>query len=549
MKHKSFADRRFGKKRRRQSLQYFLVFTIFFSLSPFSSLWAAADPSEKYFQGLNSYEHENFKEAEKKFLDFLNEQPFEYEIRDALFYLGEIYRSRGDYENAVTYYNKLNSRFPHSRHRTNLLFLYGVCYFHLDLISRSEESFKEYLSKAGDPSQNPPFFIDANQYLAKIFEIDRSWKNAVDYYHSALLLLDPYLEQSKKNSKLFKKLKNQKREIFYALGILYSERYPVPEMAHTYLTGAVDLGQPMTPPLKFLLRRLTFMHIGKTNGLPDDAISDIVEDGDDVWIATWGGGLVRFSRSTGKYNLIPLPTTQLRNLYVDFEYVYITSFDGIFIFDKKSSRSFRLAKDEKIFGMAQKVIKDDRVIYFSTLTDGVIQYDIFKKTITTLDETSYVGSRQVYSMDANVRYIAFGTLDKGAVIKDKTTGEVITLNEENGKLGGNNVKSLLIDGRYIWIGVHKFGIYRYDLKTKNCKFFDWGLPYPSTFALRGRMLWIGTSGNGIRIYDREKQTLEKLSALEGLSSNEVHIMKMEGNYVWIGYLDNGIDILYKPVTE
>ena len=135
------------------------------------------------------------------------------------------------------------------------------------------------------------------------------------------------------------------------------------------------------------------------------------------------------------------------------------------------------------------------------------------------------------------------------MIKDKTTGEVNYVNVENNKIAGNNIKSLMIDGRYVWIGVHKFGIYRYDIKTKECKFYDWGIPYPSSFSMRGRMLWVGTSGNGIRIYDREKKTLEKLTVIEGLSSNEVHLLKMEGNYVWIGYLDQGIDILYKPVID
>jgi tetratricopeptide (TPR) repeat protein len=524
-------------------------FFLLLSLAWLAPLASAPNPTEKYFKGVNYFERDRFQEAEKSFLEFIDEQPFEYEIRDAIFYLGEIYRKKADYESAVSYYNKLNGRFPHSRHRTNLFYLYGECYFHLNLISRASESFKEYLAKAGDPSLNPAYFINANQYMAKISEIYRNWKDAIDYYHQALLVLDPYMKNSTKDKKLATLIKEQKRDIYYSLGLLYAEKYLNQELAHTYLTGSVELGQTMTAPLGFLLRRMTIMHIGRENGLPDDAISDLAVDGDDVWISTWGGGLIRFSRSSGKYTAIPLPSAQLRNLYVDFEYVYISSYDGIYIFDKKSSRSLHLAKNEKAFTLAQKVVKDDRVIYFSTLTDGVIEYDIIKKTIVVLDESSYVGSRQVYSIDANHQYLAFGTLDKGAIIKDKTTGEIHYVNVENNKLAGNNVKSLMIDGRYVWIGVHKFGIYRYDIKTKECKFYDWGIPYPSTFSLRGRMLWVGTSGNGIRIYDREKKTLEKLTVIEGLSSNEVHLLKMEGNYVWVGYLDNGIDILYRPVQD
>ena len=526
-----------------------LLFVSILFLSVSSSITAVPDHTVKYFKALNLFNSQRFKDAAKFFEEFINEEPFEYEVRDAIFYLGEIHRKQGDCDNAVSYYNKLSSRYPHSRYRTTLFYLYGECYFKLNLVSRATESFQAYLANGGDPSANPAYFINTNQYLAKISEIYRNWKDAVNYYHESLLILDPYMKKSGKDIKLYTSLKEQKRDIYYALGLLYSDKFFNQELAHTYLTGSIELGQPVNAPLGFLLRRLTILHIGKENGLPDDAISDLVVDGDDVWISTWGGGLIRFSRSTGKYTAIPLPSSQLRNLYVDFEHVYISSYDGIFIFDKKSSRSFQLSRDEKAFTLAQKVVKDDRVMYFSTLLDGVIEYDIIRKTITSLDEKSWLGSRQVYAIDANHQYLAFGTLDNGAIIKDKVTGEMHYVNEGNKKLGGNNIKSLLIDGRFVWIGVHKFGVYRYDMKTKECKYYDWGLPYPSTFSLRGKMLWVGTSGNGIRIYDREKKSLEKLTIIEGLSSNEVHLLKMEGDYVWIGYLDKGIDILYKPVNE
>jgi len=514
-----------------------------------SETYSAEDPAKKYYQGYKLYQKEKYAEAEILFTEFIDERPFEYEIRDALFYLGEIKRKTGDYLNAISFYNILTERYPHSRHRVRIDFLYGECYYYLKVSTKSITHLNSYLEMLHEPTSDPLGYIYARYYLGEIHKHDRHWQDSADNYHKALVILNPSLTNKKTPRETLNELKNLKKEIYYNLGMLYADKLRNNELAHYYLTSSIELGKPKTPTLQFLIRSLTISRFDMEHGLPDDAISDIIVDGDDIWISTWGGGVVRFSRSSGTYTKIPLPSSQIRNLYVDFESVYISSYDGIFIFDKKRSRTIPLAKDEKIFTLAQKVIKDDRTIYFSTLSSGVIKYDIVRKTVEVLDESSFIKSRQTYAIFANHEYVGFGTIDNGAIIVDKKTEQVHYINKENGMLADNNVKALLIDGRYAWIGVHKIGIYRYDLIQKKIKFFDWGLPYPSSIALRGKKIWIGTSGNGIRIFDRETGKLEKLTVLEGLSSNEVHILKIEDNYIWIGYLDNGIDVFYRPEDE
>jgi len=517
-----------------------LLFTVFAS-----GLYPVEDPTLKFRQGKKAFERKQYDTAQTLFMEFLTEKPFEYEVRDTLFYLGEIYRDKKEYANAVSYYNRLTKRYPHSRYRKAIAFTTGFCYYHLNLHTKSKIYLLQYLEYVKDEMLNPGYYIDANILLGAIENENRQWRSAAQYYQNSILVIDRQIYLQKKN----KELREKKRDILYALGIIYAERLNDKELAHIYLTGATELGQKITPGLMFLMRQMSLTHLTTENGLPDNSISDIQVDGDDVWISTWGGGLVRFSRSTQKFEKINLPSGQLRDLYVDFDTVYITSFDGIFIYDKKRSKTSKLALGNRIFNLAQKVFKDDRTIYFSTLMDGIIQYDTVKKSIEVLNENSFVGSNQVYAIEADHRYLAFGTLDKGAVVKNKTTGEIHYINVKNGKLDGNNVKTLLIDGRYLWIGVHRFGIYRYDLERKTIKFLDWDLPYPSCLARRGNKIWIGTSGHGIRVYDREKRTLDKITVLNGLSSNEVHHLQMEEDFIWIGYIDNGIDILYRPIEN
>ena len=96
-------------------------------------------------------------------------------------------------------------------------------------------------------------------------------------------------------------------------------------------------------------------------------------------VSTWGHGVVRFSRSAEKFVPIRLPSSQVRSLYIDFDRVYFSTYDGIFTYNKRSGKVKQIQAGENIFTIAQKVIKDDRHVYFSTLSTGVVRYDTIKK--------------------------------------------------------------------------------------------------------------------------------------------------------------------------
>ena len=66
-------------------------------------------------------------------------------------------------------------------------------------------------------------------------------------------------------------------------------------------------------------------------------------------------------------------------------------------------------------------------------------------------------------------------------------------------------------------------------------------------ARREHEIWVGTSGHGIFIFDRKTEKVKNLRAIEGLSSNDISHIQVESDYVWIGYLEAGIDIFYEPL--
>ena len=501
-----------------------------------TALAADDDPLFLYKKGLEAYEAQRFSEAKKLFESFVVTKPYEYEVRDAFFNIAAIQRRNKKYLDAISTYNLIQKRYPTSRYRKINLFYLGESYFKILIRHRAFYYLNEYLKKDRLPNRNLDLKIRTHNYLATIAKSKHRWKETIEHHQKSILLLSKY---KKKNN--FLSLKH----VYHDMGLIYARHLKNQKLAYANIQKYIQLGGKVDSRLKFILRKIQFLRLNK-NKLPDQNIADIKVDGDDIYIATWGAGLVRYTRSSDKYERLGLPSSQLRNIFVTFDLLFITSFDGIFMFDKKSDLSRRLI-DGEVFSLVQKVIKDDRYLYFSTLTEGVIKYDLFRKTHETLGSNSYLKTNQVYSMAANTKYLAFGTLTKGVVLLNKQTNKKIYINKENNLLNGNNVKALLIDGRYLWIGIHKHGVYRYDMEQNKIKKYKIEAAYPTVIARREHEIWVGTSGHGIFIFDRKTEKVKNLRAIEGLSSNDISHIQVEGDYVWIGYLEAGIDIFYEPL--
>lgn len=502
----------------------------------FSSSISALGPDQLYQEAQSYQRLKKPQKAIESLEELIDQHPHWHKNRVAVFELGKLELQVQDYLNAIAWFNRLRRDYAYSNDIDEALYLTAKAYRKLGLYRRAEIYFNQYLEKG----KKTRYKFQAHIFLARMLHEKRQYREAAEKYNQVILFMQQHPEL--KDKKLI-------ADTYYRMGMLHARKLNNEKTAYRYLHLALENGYPHTVNLKFLLRKLSIERITRSDGLPDNAIADIRVDGDDIYIATWGGGLTRYSRSTEKFRSLRLPTSQLRSIYNTDDAVYICSFDGIFMFNKKDNKTYELTTDNEVFRIAQKVIKDDRYLYFTTLTKGVIQYDLYRKKISVLNHKSFLKTSQVYSVDANLDFLVFGTINHGVVIKNKLSGETTYLNTKTNHLKGNNVKALLLDGRYLWIGVHRHGIYRYDLQQKKIKHFDWDMPYPSSIAKRANEIWIGSSGNGLRIYDRETRKVKKLTVIDGLSSNEILLIRPEDDFIWVGYLDKGLDILYRPLQD
>lgn len=491
-------------------------------------LYAKADPDELINRANLYQKRALYPKALELYSQYIKEYPFEYRIREAYFQTARIYHEQKEYRTAIQNYRILRSRYPHYPQTQETDYWLGDAYYYTGNYTRSIFHLRDYSEKYPKGSYR-------GQALRLQLLIHRDLR---EYGQEAELL--EYLLDSEKNMK-----RTESREFHYRLVALYYKELNNTPRAYDHLMAYYNLGGTNQGYNELLERKITINHFKQSDGLRDPSIADIEIDGDDIYIATFNGGLYRFVRSREVIEYLNIPSPNIRDISIDHDYIYISTFDGVFLYNKKTSQTESLMADGGLLQLAQKVVKDDRYLYFSTLTKGVARLDIVDKEMKTFSFNSFLGTNQVYALASSPRYVAFGTLDHGAIIQDKEKNKTYRINEDMG-LTGDNVKTILIDGRFIWLGVHGKGIFRFDPETETLHKYHWDIHYPASMAIREEEIYIGTTGNGLWIFNRSTGNIQHLDAMQGLASNDIQHIEVEGDYVWLGYLEKGIDVLYRP---
>ena len=91
--------------------------------------------------------------------------------------------------------------------------------------------------------------------------------------------------------------------LFYISKILYQDNKRESALVFinrliTKLNSKENTNQTLRDEAQKLKRRIRWEYLSKSEGLPDDSISDVEFDGDDVWLCMWTGGIARYTRSS-----------------------------------------------------------------------------------------------------------------------------------------------------------------------------------------------------------------------------------------------------------
>ena len=325
-------------------------------------------------------------------------------------------------------------------------------------------------------------------------------------------------------------------------------------------------------------------------GFMGDA-TDLVSDGDYVWMSTFNDGVNRFHTASGTWMNFNDRSGLLQNhvndraLKIDDKYVWAGTPRGLSIFDKETETWASYVSPETLIGNeVRSVVADERYVWCGT-TQGLSRYDKLYGTWTNFrkkggrqyisdgknswswwepeDEDSLV-SNDINSLAVDERYLWVGTKD-GASRYDRLADSWDRYNRETG-LPDNEVVSVVVDGYEVWAGTSA-GLCKYPRMSDDPN--AW-ITYTSgieikpmvvskedakslvsdkiwSLAADGKYVWVGTRIGASR-YDKSRDVWTTFTRADGMASDAISSIAVEDGRIWFGS-DNGVTMFDKNTND
>ncbi len=297
------------------------------------------------------------------------------------------------------------------------------------------------------------------------------------------------------------------------------------------------------PGLKYIAsqfkQRISWEYISRSEGLPNESISDMKWEGNNLWIGMWTGGLAKYSGDSQQLTIYRnkrngLISPQVRNIMVAGNKIWISTYDGLCYYDTKKIRWVR--EKGKLGHSLVKMIKIVNSDYYaSILGSGLYRYDNKKNRW----QLFFNKSRQVTDFLEFNNKLYLSTLDHGLFVYKNNNFVNIT--------GNYCIKTLCGFDGMIWAGTHSKGILlinNNDMIEKELTVKD-GLSsdYVETIESISNKLLIGTLGGGVCIFHPETGNFYIMDIKQGLPGNDVIRIAFKNNKIWFGTISGGIGIL------
>ena len=400
------------------------------------------------------------------------------------------------------------------------------------------------------------YHLQTTSRLAELLEAERDYAGALRNYEEAIALLAARLDASPVDSATAPSLARRLARLRLAAARLaYRRGVGVGGDAarHFDQVDLADLDAGAVPMYRELARGLMWEHLTPRHlGVGDGNISAIATDGDDAWVGTWTGGLVRHTRSTGRRQVFregpeSLHSRRVRVIHPVGGYVWVGTDEGLSVYSLSSSRW----RQEPVLGRGEPspvvaVADAGGAVYAGTLGQGLWRHDA--------SGWSRVGHESLPGLFINTllvvdRTLWIGTIDLGLVSLDLRSGTLRSFDEVSPALGPQNVTAILAeDDATLWIGTFGAGLYRWEADTNRVTHFsaatgqipdDWIL----AAAAGDAGLYFGTFGGGAVRYDPLRETWTTISLEQGLTSLNVAVVAAARGRVYFGTLGAGVAIL------
>lgn len=251
-------------------------------------------------------------------------------------------------------------------------------------------------------------------------------------------------------------------------------------------------------------------------------VNSIQEDNDEVWIATYGQGIYKYSKNDDTWENYSTKEGNLTNdlffnIAVSKNYIWAGATEGLYILNRKSNTWVN-----KKFAMGGEMGNWIRSLCYDS-TQNVLWIGRFKN-LTRLDvrQQKYTDFNKTINGDSKTNNFTTISLDGDSLVWFGTEGGVHKYykkrninspnawdfyNNKNGRFleQGSfvSISDLLFDNKYIWFGTDEF-------ITKEQPDFNLG---------------------GIFIFDRKRNWV-RISKKDGLPANGIYSITKTGNIIW-----------------
>lgn len=309
-------------------------------------------------------------------------------------------------------------------------------------------------------------------------------------------------------------------------------------------------------------------------------VTDIAVNSKDIWVATNGNGVFRYSSRENKW--IQFSTAQ-GNIQHDMfycitaneQFVWAGSIDGLFIYDINRNswtrRKFSLGGQLANWIRSVAYDKYDNSVWIGRF-QYLTKYDLssrrftdYNLTVNRNEKTNTIKTIQVEG-DSLVWFGTEAGLHKYDKSKDLNDPRSITFfdnryNYFNGEGEQVSISALLFERGYIWIGLDEFvtherpefnvgGLFKYNRRNDWLRFDDSrGMMGNGVFSLErtGNFIWASLyqfGKNTKEIYGRGLVLINRITnQVIPINNDEIpktiNVIFFDGTYLWLG-TDNGL---------
>lgn len=413
------------------------------------------------------------------------------------------------------------------------------------------ESYKAryFLKKLVTESFNKELSMEGSFLLGDICYKERLFSYAFSYYDSAVQL----------SRLVYPGIHPRLSRVFLKLGEMAFYQKEDIQLARSYFlqVKTLFLDEEEKALYRLLEVKLAWKNFYPADmGIEDGNISALAVDGDDLWIGTWNGGILRYSYSTDRFVLFEegknsIADNTIRAIGVTDTHVWVGTYNGLSVYNKASS-SWRMINKlgGRHPGKISVISEINDIIYVGTLGNGL--WRLSGKTWEQVGNSAGLGD-YILSLAHNEKNIFIGTMTGGIFIYQPEQKAINSFDNLNTGLKARNI-TLLICDRYdrLWIGTYGEGLFMWDGKKLTGYDKESGR-IGDNWVLSGAEgedgIYFGTFGGGASFFSFRSLQWKKYGIEEGLSSPDISSMTYSAPAVYFGTLGAGISIFRERIYE